>query len=194
PDTAAVIGKEHIADAAQKIGYPIILKHNRAGKGLGVRLLLSAEALKQHLASADFEESIDGITLVQRYIEAPSPYITRVEFVGGRLVYAVRVDTSEGFELCPADVCQINDAGSVCPAVAPADKFQIVPDFQHPLVPAWQAFLAKNGIDIAGIEFIEDEPMEKRVSGCGRTLTYMYKCNPASSGGQSCRWKPVPNK
>lgn len=169
PDTAAVIGKEHIADAAQKIGYPIILKHNRAGKGLGVRLLLSAEALEQHLASPDFEESIDGITLVQRYIEAPSPYITRVEFVGGRLVYAVRVDTSEGFELCPADVCQIDEDDSVCPAVAPVDKFQIIPDFQHPLVPAWQAFLAKNGIDIAGIEFIEDAD--------GRAYTYDVNTN-----------------
>ena len=41
------------------------------------------------------------------------------------------------------------------------------------------------------IEFVEDAPMEKRVSGCGRTLTYMYKCNPASGGGQDCRWKPV---
>ena len=48
--------------------------------------------------------------------------------------------------------------------------------------------------DEAGIEFIEDKPMQKRVSGCGRTLTYMYKCNPSSGGGQSCKWKPVPNK
>ena len=169
PDTAAVIGKEHVAAAADRIGYPIILKHNRAGKGLGVRLLLSAEALEQHLASPDFEESIDGITLVQRYIEAPAPYITRVEFVGGRLVYAVRVDTSEGFELCPADVCQIGEDESACPTAAPADKFQIIPDFKHPLLPAWQAFLAKNGIDIAGIEFIEDAD--------GRAYTYDVNTN-----------------
>ncbi|MEM7442126.1 MAG: alpha-L-glutamate ligase [Pseudomonadota bacterium] len=170
PDTAAVVGKEHIAAAAERISYPIILKHNRAGKGLGVRLLLSAEALAQHLASDDFEESIDGITLVQRYIEAPSPHITRVEFVGGRLVYAVRVDTSEGFELCPADVCQIDDDESgVCPADAPADKFQIIPNFRHELLPAWQAFLAKNDIDIAGIEFIEDAD--------GRAFTYDVNTN-----------------
>lgn len=48
--------------------------------------------------------------------------------------------------------------------------------------------------DEGSIEFIENKPMEKRVSGCGRTLTYMYKCNPASGGGQSCEWKPVRNK
>ncbi len=41
------------------------------------------------------------------------------------------------------------------------------------------------------IEFIDDQPMRKRVSGCGRTLTYMYQCVPESGGGQSCRWKAV---
>ncbi len=169
PDTIAVIGRENIAAAAERIGFPVILKHNRAGKGLGVRLLYSAAALNEHLASTNFEESIDGITLVQRYIEAPEPYITRVEFVGGKLVYAVRVDTSEGFELCPADVCQIDKTTSACPTVALNDKFQILPEFKHPLLPAWQAFLAKNDIKIAGIEFIAD--------ASGRSFTYDVNTN-----------------
>jgi len=41
------------------------------------------------------------------------------------------------------------------------------------------------------IEFVDDSPMAKQVSGCGRTLTYMYKCKPAAGGGQTCSWKPV---
>jgi hypothetical protein len=45
--------------------------------------------------------------------------------------------------------------------------------------------------EAGSIEFVGDEPMEKRVTGCGRTLTYMYKCNAEPGGGQSCRWKPV---
>jgi hypothetical protein len=159
PQTLAVVGKDNIAEAARRLGYPVILKHNRAGKGLGVRLLLSEAALDDHLGSGEFEPSIDGITLVQRYIKAPQPFITRVEFVGGKFLYAVRVDTSQGFELCPADVCQIDSPplADVCPAVAPADKFQIVRDFDHPLLPKWEAFLAANDIRIAGIEFIVDE-------------------------------------
>src|SRR5262249_60549994 len=121
---------------------PVILKHNRAGKGLGVRLLFSAAALAEHVGSSDFEESRDGITLVQRYIKAPAPFITRVEFVGGKLVYAVRADTSQGFELCPADACQIEAVSSACPTGAPGDKFQILPKFEHPLRPASHALLA----------------------------------------------------
>jgi hypothetical protein len=171
PRTLAVVGKQNIAEAAHRLGYPVILKHNRAGKGLGVRLLLSQAALEEHLASGEFEPSVDGITLVQRYIKAPAPFITRVEFVGGRFLYAVRVDTSQGFELCPADACQIDapPLAAVCPAVAPADKFQIVRDFDHPLLPKWQAFLAANDIRIAGIEFIVDEN--------GRAFTYDVNTN-----------------
>ncbi len=169
PETIAFIGKENIAEAAEKIGFPVILKHNRAGKGLGVRLLYSAAALVEHVDSADFEESIDGITLVQRYIEAPEPFITRVEFVGGELVYAVRVDTSEGFELCPADVCQIDEATNACHVGTANDKFQILADFDHPLLPAWKAFLANNDIKIAGIEFIVD--------AAGRSFTYDVNTN-----------------
>jgi hypothetical protein len=45
--------------------------------------------------------------------------------------------------------------------------------------------------DASMIEFVEDKPMSKRVSGCGRTLTYMSKCNATASGGQSCQWKAV---
>ena len=48
--------------------------------------------------------------------------------------------------------------------------------------------------DESVIELVEDTPMEKRVSGCGRKLTYMYKCNPTAGGGQDCRWKAVPDK
>ena len=45
--------------------------------------------------------------------------------------------------------------------------------------------------DPSMIELVDDQPMQKRVTGCGRTLTYMYKCNAAAGGGQECRWKPV---
>src|SRR5207237_9613341 len=103
---------------------------------------------------------VDGMTLIQEYIEAPEPYITRVEFVGGELLYAVRVDTSLGFELCPADVCQVGDAfcpaGESGPAIA-APRFRVVQGFTHPIVDRYRRFLADNGIGIAGIEFIVDK-------------------------------------
>jgi hypothetical protein len=162
PRTIAAVGREAIVAAAQKMRGRFITKHNRAGKGLGVRLFDSAAALARYVESGEFEDSVDGVTLIQQYIEAPEPFITRVEFVGGRFLYAVRVDTSLGFELCPADACQVGDA--FCPVgTKPADaapRFQIIDGFRHPLVERYQRFLAANGIGIAGIEFITDRDGE----------------------------------
>jgi GNAT superfamily N-acetyltransferase len=158
PRTVAAVGRDQIVAAARRLPAPFITKHNRAGKGLGVRLFHSVEALAEHVHGPQFEDSVDGITLVQEYIRAPQPFITRVEFVGGRPIYAVQVDTSLGFELCPADVCAVGDA--FCPvgeASAPAaPRFRILDGFTHPLLVRYQQFLGANGIGIAGIEFVTD--------------------------------------
>ena len=178
PRTAAAVGREEILTAADGFAPPFITKHNRAGKGLGVRLFQDHAALAAYVTGPDFEDSVDGITLIQDYVAAPEPCITRVEFIGRRLLYAVRVDTSDGFELCPADACRIDDAA--CPAgegpaaegpaaVEAAPMFQILDAFDDPLVARYQAFLAANDIHLAGIEFIVDP--------AGRAYTYDVNTN-----------------
>lgn len=156
PKTIAAVGAEKLIQAAKKMQPPFITKHNRAGKGLGVQLFQSIETLEEWLGSDSGEGPIDGIWLVQQYIKSPEPYITRCEFIGGRFYYAVRVDTSEGFELCPADVCRVED--QFCPVgeVLPA-KFQIIEGFSEPIIAKYETFLRQNSIAIAGIEFIRDE-------------------------------------
>ena len=165
PKTVLVAGNEQLIDAAHQyfVGNSLILKPNRGGKGLGVRLFHTAEALAAYLDSADYEPPVDGLHLLQQYIRAPLPLITRAEFIGGRFLYAVEVDTSAGFELCPADACAIDDA--FCPVGpegddAPRAKFTIIDDIDPVSAPGlkrrYEAFLAANDIEIAGIEFIRD--------------------------------------
>ncbi|MGM0778177.1 MAG: ATP-grasp domain-containing protein [Bacillota bacterium] len=158
PKTIAAVGKQNILKAAEAFaGQPFITKHNRAGKGLGVQLFHSIEALKSYVEGPSFEEPVDGITLIQEYIQSPESYITRCEFVGGRFVYAVSVDTSEGFELCPADACQIGDL--FCPVgeeVEEKPKFQIIDDFEDETLGKYKEVLARNDIQVAGIEFIRN--------------------------------------
>jgi hypothetical protein len=173
PRTIAAVGKQHLVEAARRMSGPFITKHNRAGKGLGVKLFQDVPSLQKHLQSDAFEDSVDGITLIQEYIRATEPFITRVEFVGGEFLYAVRVDTSLGFELCPADVCQVGDAfcpvGEQAAPVAAAPRFQVVRDFKSPLIEKYRRFIADHGIGIAGIEFIEDAQ--------GNTYTYDVNTN-----------------
>ncbi len=165
PKTLAAVGKEQIIEAAKRLGQSsFITKHNRAGKGLGVQLFHSIKALEDYVDGPDFEEPVDGITLVQEYIQSPDASITRCEFVGGKFLYAVKVDTSEGFELCPADACQIEDL--FCPAGEQSDvetkhpKFQIQKDFYDPIIKQYELFLKENNIDVAGIEFIRNSEGE----------------------------------
>jgi hypothetical protein len=156
PDTVVVAGKELLVEAARRFGDgPFILKPNRGGKGFGVRLFSSAGGFADYLSSPDYEPPVDGLHLLQQYVRAPVPLITRAEFIGGRFMYAVEVDTSEGFELCPADACAVGDA--FCPAgEEPRAKFTIIDDIDPALKQRYQSFLAANAIGIAGIEFISD--------------------------------------
>lgn len=155
---AAVGGQDQIIQAARQFGTtPFITKHNRAGKGLGVQLFDSIAALEQYVESPEFEVPIDGMTLIQAYIESPESYITRCEFVGGQFLYAVRVDTSEGFELCPADACTIDDLNCPIDGEGSDEQFQIIENFDESIIKQYEAFLQENQITFAGIEFIRDK-------------------------------------
>jgi hypothetical protein len=168
PRTVATIGKEEIIDAAKTFEGAFITKHNRGGKGLGVQKFENVNALKEYVYSSEFEEPVDGITLVQEYISSPVPYITRCEFIEGKFYYAVQVNTSEGFQLCPADSCSIGDA--FCPTSELAtSKFTVLEGFTDPILEKYEKFLAANGILIAGIEFITNQK--------GQIFTYDINTN-----------------
>jgi hypothetical protein len=157
PDTVLVAGKELLVAAARKhfAAGAFILKPNRGGKGLGVRLFYTVDALGRYVDGLDYEPPVDGLHLLQEYVRAQVPLITRAEFIDGRFMYAVEVDTSDGFELCPADACAVGD--TACPATqGPRAKFTIIDDIEAGLKSRYEAFLSSNGIDVAGIEFVTD--------------------------------------
>lgn len=170
PKTIGAVGREQIIVAAEKLGTaPFITKHNRAGKGLGVRLFQTVDALRSYVDSSEFEEPVDGITLIQEYIQSPDSSITRAEFVGGKYVYSVRVDTSEGFELCPADACQVEDLFCPVGEQEARPKFEIVEDVNREVIERYEAFLKAVKIDVAGIEFIKN--------AAGEIFTYDVNTN-----------------
>ncbi len=170
PATRVAVGANAILKAAQEMGTPVILKPNRGGKGLGVQLFNDLLALQAYLESDLFDAGRDGTVLLQQYVKSADGSIIRNEFVDGRLLYAVRVDTSQGFELCPAEACRIDDA--FCPvgeSAAERPMFEILEGFRHENHAKYERFLAANGIDIAGIEMIVDDD--------GKAWTYDVNTN-----------------
>ncbi len=182
PRTLAVAGTADLPAAARKLPVPFISKHNQGGKGLGVRLFASHDEFSAYTESPDYQAPVDGITLLQEYLPAAHPFITRVEIVGGAFVYAITADTARGgFELCPADACAVDvpaepdteqpdteqpDAGppaSSSPA-GPPSLFALREGFDHPIIDRYLSFATQHGVEVAGFEFIETPD--------GRMVTY----------------------
>ena len=157
PKTRAVVGRQQIMPAARDFAHwPVILKPNRGGKGLGVMKFDTDQALDTFVSGADYHDPLDGIWLLQEYIQSAQAFITRCEFVGQRFVYAVQVDTTEGFELCPADVCSVDQMTSI--AAPQPNKFVISERYHgHSIIGRLETFMRTAGVDIAGIEVIEDQ-------------------------------------
>jgi hypothetical protein len=162
PRTLAVAGTAELPAAARKLPVPLISKHNQGGKGLGVRLFSSHDEYEDYLASPEYLAPVDGITLLQEYVPAVEPFITRVEIVGGAFVYAITADTARGgFELCPADACAVDQVPG--PGGEPA-LFALRQGFDHPIIGRYLDFARHHGLEIAGFEFIE--------TADGRMVTY----------------------
>jgi hypothetical protein len=155
PRTVVAVGTNAIVEAARQFAPPFIIKHNRSGKGLGVKKFDNVAALSSYLTGTAYDAPVDGITLVQDYVDSPEQFITRCEFVDCKFLYAVRVDTGGSFELCPADACAPGDV--LCPAGADSGpRFGIIEGFSHPLIAQYEAFLKHHNIGVAAVEFVVD--------------------------------------
>lgn len=176
PKTIGVIGRENLVDAARKMEAPFITKHNQGGKGLGIQLFRDHESFEEFVETGALEDDPGGVFLIQQYIEPPEPFITRVEIVDGVFQYAIASNTEDGFQLCPAQVCQVGD-GEFCPVGEPAgetSKFRLRPEItaQTPLVLQLIELMSNYDLDVAGIEFVEDAEGNRYVYDINGTTNY----------------------
>ena len=95
------------AEGARGLRFPVLVKPNIGGSGAGVRRFETPQGLEQAARTGTLDLGIDHTALVQEYIPADEQRIVRVEVLGGRYLYAIRIYTpGDSFNLCPADVCQ----------------------------------------------------------------------------------------
>jgi len=173
PKTLIANDIQLIPEAVEKLNhFPFIIKPNRGGKGTGVQLFYSKESLIQALETNSLGESLDGIWLIQQYIKPANGRVTRVEFVGGEFLYAVSIDASGGFQLCPADSCQIGDA--FCPTTKSEgkSKFEILEGYVNNDLTKYSRFLEKNDIGVGAIEYAEDTDGTKYVYDVNTNTNY----------------------
>ena len=184
PRTVAVVGPADLVTAASAFLTPFITKHNQGGKGLGVRRFDSLDDFQSYVGSDEFENPIDGITLLQEYLQAPEPFITRIETVGYDYVYAIKADSGRGgFQLCPADACELDEFGK--PKVAKS-LFELRTGFSDPLIDRVVDFARLYRLEVAGFEFIETVDGRKVVYDVNTNTNYnpdVEKVAPRSGPG-----------
>nr|MBX2871599.1 hypothetical protein [Saprospiraceae bacterium] len=179
PKTIIVQGKSAAIEASQNFDQAgFIVKPNQGGKGRGVQHFSSSAAFEAFLSSVSMEAlTVDGLLLIQQYIPPASERIIRMEFIEGKFYYAVQVNTGGGFELCPADACEIDPTR---PDRA-LPSFQILDEFWIPEIEKCEAFLRANHIEIAGMEFLENEKGERFFYDVNTNTNYNTQAEKGSS-------------
>jgi hypothetical protein len=152
--------------AAHGLRFPVVVKPNIGGSGAGVLRLDTPEALAAAADQGLLDLGLDYTALVQEFITARGGSITRVEVVGGRFLYAIRVHLAgDTFDLCPADICR-TAAGvaleGACPAgpVAATGKAALRVEAYSPPADVRsevEQILATAGIEVGGVEYVIDD-------------------------------------
>ena len=161
PRTVVVNHRDQLWKALDQIPFPLVVKPNIGGSGAGIVRFDSHEALEAGVEGLDFGP--DGTALVQEYLESDEGAIVRVEVLDGRYLYAIRIvrDAQAGFNLCPADICQVpgEAAASATPLEAcPAGpkpgltvtRFDAPPEAIETVLRLTRAA----AIDIGGVEYL----------------------------------------
>jgi glutathione synthase/RimK-type ligase-like ATP-grasp enzyme len=157
---------------AGEIPFPALLKPEQGGSGARIARVESFAHLEAFLAANPSHWQPDNLLLVQEYFPTdPAQGIVRMEFLGGELLYAMRVVSHGAFNLCPSPACNSEDGSAgACevPAARPPEFFP------YPEVPReavqWGRHIVRAGrLDVAGIEYLETHD--------GRRVVYDINAN-----------------
>ncbi|MCL6564858.1 MAG: hypothetical protein K6U09_00380 [Acidobacteriia bacterium] len=157
------------AEAARGLRFPVIVKPNIGGSGVGIVRFDHPEQIERAAASGQLQLGPDHTALVQEYIPARDGCIVRVEVLGGKFLYAIRIHLSgEGYNLCPADICQTVDGRplerAACPADAPRTGLRVEACTPPPeTIAAVERILHAAGIEVGGVEYLVDDRDGRRL-------------------------------
>jgi len=144
------------------VRWPAILKPDQGGSGARIQVVESLGQIAEIFSRDPSVWLPDNLFLLQEYLpHDPDRGIVRLEFLGGELLYAMRVKTHGRFNLCPSPVCNPDDGDSACalpaePAdAAPPVEFAPFPDVPPDAVRVAKQIVRAAALDVGGIEYLE---------------------------------------
>jgi len=151
-------------EAAEAIGYPVVIKPNIGGSGAGVEKFTSKDELRRAVEEKRLYFGIDSVALIQEAFTPRDNIITRVEVVGGQYLYAIQIHLTgnDGYNLCPGDICQSTTGEELlrtaCPVDAPKNGLK-VEGYEPPprVIEEVERIMEVSGIEVGGIEYVIDD-------------------------------------
>jgi biotin carboxylase len=114
PRSVVINHPSEVIAAAHDLRYPIVVKPNIGGSGVGIVRFDSPEQLAAAVENGAIQLGLDSTGIVQEFIPARGGHITRVETLGYKYLYGIKVFTSgETFDLCPMDICKTTDGAEI---------------------------------------------------------------------------------
>ena len=163
PKARVINHPSRAVEAADGLRFPVVVKANVGGSGAGIVRYDTLAALTTAANADQLDFGVDHTALVQEFVPARGGHITRVETLGGKYLYAIKVfTTGESFNLCPADICQRADGvelvRAACPVDAPKTGLK-VEGYTPPavVISACERIMQAAGIDVGGIEYMVDD-------------------------------------
>jgi hypothetical protein len=146
--------------AAAGFRFPVVVKPNIGGSGAGIVRFETAAAL-ENAAAKGIHLGLDSTALVQEFIPAKDGHIVRVETLGYKYLYGIKVFTSgETFDLCPADICRAADGTELktsCVIEGPKSGLR-VEAYRPPasVIADVERIFAAAKIEVGGVEYMVD--------------------------------------
>jgi hypothetical protein len=172
PNAIAISHPQDALAAAERIGFPLIVKPNIGGSGSHVAKYETYESLQAAVDAQNIHLGIDGTGLVQEYIESDG-YVYRIEILGDQFFYAIRQPIKENqFNYCAADGCHVGDAPASASPVSSSDvhspatfefcvvdskkNIERIEPAQH-IIQQVMAIIKMAGADVGGVEYLIDQ-------------------------------------
>jgi glutathione synthase/RimK-type ligase-like ATP-grasp enzyme len=150
--------------------FPAIVKPDTGGSGAGVELVGSRADVRRLLDERAGTPAAREVLLLQEFLASADGSVMRMEFVDGELLFAMRVQPVNTFNLCPADGCERPPADA---DGAEADAlFAHDPDVPADAVAEARAIVREAGLQIGGVEYIETPDGRRHFYDINATSTY----------------------
>lgn len=171
PATIVFNNRDSILELSRNFPFPAILKPDTGGSGALIRKVENRDELA---ALLDSDEDLFGpghLLLLQEYIDSEEGTVTRLEFVDGELVYAMQVQPTNTYNLCPANTCVRRPADSNT-SQAPAVTFANFDNIRTDAIAQAREIIREARLDVGGVEFIETRSGDRCFYDINATSVY----------------------